>query len=382
MKFKLYTALLFLIIIPLFSNEQFAEVFEEQMASMPYVSEPNPSHLICFSGTFGMGKTRVAKALQHHFKAIRVSSDEAREIFRKKGIHLNLVHDYMLYFLKELRQRSPNQMVILDCSIDRTFDAKASLAKEYDYPLFLIRMLVPYEKVKERLQARGDTVSTVEKFLKNLDQNWREYEQFGEGRVFDFYLNNDDYVTYDALIDAIESKRTLDVKQDLRQKIIEFADNGPQVPYKAYPLSEIIPGLYLSNQNLANLISEKSPLFISNILSLRSKNAYSLTSKKILYKQMEVHDLIDTQIETYFDEAFNFIENAQKGVLVHCKEGRSRSVSIVVAYLMWKYDLPFSIAYTYVKKKHPIASPNRGFIKQLQHYSCSRVNAHVCSVPL
>ncbi|XP_010532706.1 PREDICTED: dual specificity protein phosphatase 1 isoform X2 [Tarenaya hassleriana] len=54
------------------------------------------------------------------------------------------------------------------------------------------------------------------------------------------------------------------------------------------------------------------------------------------------------------------------GVLVHCFVGRSRSVTVVVAYLMKKHGMTLSQALQHVKSKRPVASPNAGFIKQLE----------------
>lgn len=42
------------------------------------------------------------------------------------------------------------------------------------------------------------------------------------------------------------------------------------------------------------------------------------------------------------------------------------SVTIVVAYLMKKHGMTLSQALQHVKSKRPVASPNAGFIKQLQ----------------
>ncbi|KAK4214939.1 tyrosine-protein phosphatase [Rhypophila decipiens] len=70
----------------------------------------------------------------------------------------------------------------------------------------------------------------------------------------------------------------------------------------------------------------------------------------------------------------------QKGaVLVHCAMGKSRSVTAVVAYLLWKYphrfgslDTPTTSnqkvwkAVEWVRKSRPIAEPNDGFMQQLE----------------
>jgi len=55
----------------------------------------------------------------------------------------------------------------------------------------------------------------------------------------------------------------------------------------------------------------------------------------------------------------DFIDNALNGggsVLVHCAQGKSRSASVVIAYMMRKHNWQFSDALQYVKQKRPVVS--------------------------
>ncbi|KAF9673306.1 hypothetical protein SADUNF_Sadunf10G0010400 [Salix dunnii] len=87
-----------------------------------------------------------------------------------------------------------------------------------------------------------------------------------------------------------------------------------------------------------------------------------------------VTDRYDTNLSQYFNKCFNFIDEAKRqggGVLVHCFVGRSRSVTIVVAYLMKRHGMGLSEALAHVKSKRPQAGPNSGFISQLQDFEKS-----------
>ncbi|XAR57196.1 Phosphoprotein phosphatase [Bertholletia excelsa] len=93
-----------------------------------------------------------------------------------------------------------------------------------------------------------------------------------------------------------------------------------------------------------------------------------------VYKIIDVPDREDVNISRYFDECLDFIDEAKRmggAVLVHCFVGRSRSVTIVVAYLMKKHGMSLSEALQLVRSKRHIAAPNSGFMSQLQEFEKS-----------
>ena len=64
------------------------------------------------------------------------------------------------------------------------------------------------------------------------------------------------------------------------------------------------------------------------------------------------------------------------GVLVHCFGGRSRSAAFIAAYLMcncgWTYEKVISI----ILAARPVASINKGFVKQLRAYSLTNYDVY------
>lgn len=97
---------------------------------------------------------------------------------------------------------------------------------------------------------------------------------------------------------------------------------------------------------------------------------------KYLYHDVYLHKIILAQdIESYdltkhFQEAFDFIDRARKStnVLVHCFAGVSRSVTLVVAYLMARYQWTMGRAMEHVRQKRAVAQPNPGFMRQLRKF--------------
>lgn len=55
-------------------------------------------------------------------------------------------------------------------------------------------------------------------------------------------------------------------------------------------------------------------------------------------------------------------------MLVHCRAGVSRSASIVIVYVMRKYNIPLREAYERVHAKRPVIAPNNGFWRQMIRY--------------
>lgn len=72
------------------------------------------------------------------------------------------------------------------------------------------------------------------------------------------------------------------------------------------------------------------------------------------YKKLEIQDTLDQNLKGYFEEVFDFIEKAEK-ILVHCSQGKSRSASFVIYYLMKKWGIGYDEAFLYVKKRRAIA---------------------------
>ena len=70
------------------------------------------------------------------------------------------------------------------------------------------------------------------------------------------------------------------------------------------------------------------------------------------------------------EKGVQFIEHEislGRGVVVNCAMGVSRSATIVIAYIMKKYDISFIEAYEKVLQKRPVISPNPLFKYVLKH---------------
>lgn len=94
-------------------------------------------------------------------------------------------------------------------------------------------------------------------------------------------------------------------------------------------------------------------------------------NKDVKCLNIYIYDSPNENIAKYFIKTNEFIEESirnNKKIIIHCRAGISRSTTIVIAYLMFKYKLPLNDLINYVRLKRPIINPNIGFIKQLKLY--------------
>jgi hypothetical protein len=115
-----------------------------------------------------------------------------------------------------------------------------------------------------------------------------------------------------------------------------------------------------------------STLNINAIINIAPKLAENKFEQKYPFVYMTIYedDNPKVDIKSYFSFTNKFIDKYRKdrGVLVHCAAGISRSTTVIIAYVMYKLKLGFNEAYTFVQERHPITDPNFGFICQLHQY--------------
>ncbi|KAM5569281.1 dual specificity protein phosphatase 1-like [Rosa sericea] len=135
---------------------------------------------------------------------------------------------------------------------------------------------------------------------------------------------------------------------------------------------KIEEGLFLGSIGAAHNKDELKKLNITHILTVAGSLAPAYPNE-FVYKVLNVVDKESTDLKQHFDECFNYIEEGKRsgGVLVHCFVGKSRSVTIVLAYLMKKHGMSLSEALEHVRSRRPQASPNAGFMSQLQDFERS-----------
>lgn len=178
-------------------------------------------------------------------------------------------------------------------------------------------------------------------------------------KIYVALLDSSNNLQYQTIANPSEKEKSaLSALRDLRQ------DNVA---------AHIEEGLFLgSARSAANKEGLKS-LNVTHVLTVATRLSPAYPND-FTYKIVEVSDSEDTNLAKYFHECFDFIDEAKTtggAVLVHCHAGISRSVTIVLAYLMNRHGIPLSDAVKHVKAKRPKARPNPGFLKQLMEFEKS-----------
>ncbi|MEE6465180.1 hypothetical protein FKM82_006476 [Ascaphus truei] len=118
-------------------------------------------------------------------------------------------------------------------------------------------------------------------------------------------------------------------------------------------MNKILPGLFIGNFKDARDIEKLHKNNITHILS--------------------IHDSARPMLEKtqHFKDSTAFIHECRlkgEGCLVHCLAGVSRSVTLVVAYVMAITDFGWEDALSAVRGARTCANPNMGFQKQLEDF--------------
>ncbi|CAL8360005.1 unnamed protein product [Boreogadus saida] len=169
---------------------------------------------------------------------------------------------------------------------------------------------------------------------------------------------NSDYIT----------PGTLDLEQ------MFWAGAGAQYTH----VNEVWPGIYIGDEKTALERAALKSMGITHILNAAEGKWNNVSTGAAYYRDddmdiqyygVDADDKPTFNIAQFFCPASHFIHGAvqdpQSKVLVHCVMGRSRSASLVLAYLMTEQGLSVVGAIEHVRQRRCIL-PNHGFLRQLR----------------
>ncbi|XP_035032614.2 dual specificity protein phosphatase 22-B [Hippoglossus stenolepis] len=145
-------------------------------------------------------------------------------------------------------------------------------------------------------------------------------------------------------------------------------------------INKVLPNLYLGNIKDARDKELLAQHNISHILSIHDTAAPVLEDMRYLCISAADHSKQD--LTQYFRDSITFIHESRlkgEGCLVHCVAGVSRSVTLVVAYIMTVTGRGWVEALAAVRAARPCAGPNLGFLRQLEEFGNTELTEYRAS---
>ncbi|XP_028988530.1 dual specificity protein phosphatase 12 [Betta splendens] len=144
------------------------------------------------------------------------------------------------------------------------------------------------------------------------------------------------------------------------------------------------PGLFIGTAADLNDKQALTNASVTHILSVCCVDPTPLLSadSRLRSKWVNVLDEVTSDLLSHMDSCFLFIQEAVEGdmaALVYCQAGRSRSATVVTAYLMKRYQLGFKEAYNKLKGLKPDVQVNSGFEEQLCLYEAMQCKVDTSS---
>lgn len=153
----------------------------------------------------------------------------------------------------------------------------------------------------------------------------------------------------------------------IEYNIINFSDNQD--------ISRINEHIYVGNLSTSTNKELLKNNNITHIICIMSQPT-GYYPKTFKYLNIRAYDIPEFDLTYSFPMSNTFIDSAIKEngkIYIHCMCGASRSVSLVLSYLMWKYpDISLEEHLADIVTKRDKAKPNVGFLEQLRSFRISK----------
>jgi len=138
----------------------------------------------------------------------------------------------------------------------------------------------------------------------------------------------------------------------------------------SFEANQIIENLWLgalqSSCNREALKERNIETIVSAILGASAVFPFDFNYERAKLRDVEYEDILGDLDRLLPEIHKNLIQ--KKGVLVHCHHGKSRSVSIVAAYLIKYKHMSAGEALKFIKEKRSQIDPNPSYISQLHTF--------------
>ncbi|KAF6002598.1 dual specificity phosphatase 19 [Cyanidiococcus yangmingshanensis] len=143
---------------------------------------------------------------------------------------------------------------------------------------------------------------------------------------------------------------------------------------RTQPATLILPYLYVGSERDAADWCFLQEARITHVLIVGSELKPHFPGA-FCYEHIPVLDSVDEHLDCVYSSIFAFIDQSRRNpdsvILAHCYAGTSRSVSAVLAYLVYS-GWTLAAAWELVRERRSVSRPNAGFWRQLMSYEWQR----------
>ena len=230
------------------------------------------------------------------------------------------------------------------------------------------------KKLTSNLNLQEQTKDDKESIVSDLDEDDEPYLNTNEIKSKNIFHNpinlnlNLNQVEDQAQKNESQIPKYNRIKMNLKEEL--NMDNNEIKKEEDY--NEIIKDfLYISGYKTASTVSDLQNMKITNIINCSGDLCENLSFSGINYLTLNIRDNVSENIECLFFKCINYINQAKENkgrVLIHCYKGVSRSVSVLISYLIFLNKWTYDEAFDFVQSKRAIANPNIGFYLQLKTF--------------
>ena len=138
--------------------------------------------------------------------------------------------------------------------------------------------------------------------------------------------------------------------------------------------TKMVDNIYLGNAYNASNFNQLDEFNITTIINVTNEIPnYFEELEEFSYLNIPIDDTNSNTLLSFFDKINEYIKNNERektktNILIHCYMGSSRSATIIIAYLIKKYNFSLQQALELVKEKRPVVNINTKFWNDLETY--------------
>jgi protein-tyrosine phosphatase len=170
--------------------------------------------------------------------------------------------------------------------------------------------------------------------------------------------------------EGVDKGAVFEERDDEEYSETESARKLKKMRFYSKQCSQVLPHVCIAGEAIAK---DRQALYDHQILRILNcagtvLPCHHTADATLQYFKLPLNDAPEEQIGRYFYPVIEMLQEAEKEgqkALVHCHQGVSRSVTLVVAYIMCTQQRSYEQAFHSVREARGVGQPNVGFTCQL-----------------